>query len=116
MHYVWFNITSHYCFQSIQIIATVARDKILSDDSVLHSKKKLNDFMASKKWVNDFVKRHGAVSKLLHGEAGDTYDPELEANELAMLSVILDEYLPQNIYNVDETGLFYACMPARSYV
>mgnify|MGYP004276466341 CR=1 FL=1 len=43
----------------------------MSDESLLHSKKKLQDFMASRKWVCDFVKRHGAISKVLHGEAGD---------------------------------------------
>lgn len=64
-------------------------------------------------WLDRFKARHGIVFKVVSGEAAsasniDTSDWEKQ------LDVILHDYEPRDIYNADETGLFYKCLPNRS--
>jgi hypothetical protein len=52
---------------------------------------------------------------LLHGEGGevDKNDPVLLA-QLEELYNIIKEYNPEQVYNMDETGLFYRQLPQYS--
>ena len=52
---------------------------------------------------------------LLHGESGevDKNDPKL-LTQLESLYEIIKEYDPEQVYNMDETGLFYRQLPRYS--
>ena len=85
----------------------------ISPTLVIYKAKKIaeemsyNDFKASWMWFGRLKKRN--LQKIvLHGEGGevDKYDPKV----LALLQDLYDEiakYDPQNIYNMDECGLFF---------
>lgn len=97
-------------------MALIARDKLLNDEALTLPKDALRLFSASNKWVGDFLSRHGAVSKLLHGEAATKVDLVQEERDMERIRSKLEGVDPSLIYNVDETGLFYRCLPKRSYI
>jgi hypothetical protein len=78
-------------------------------------KLRLESFTASEHWVKRFVTRNQLASVRLHGEAGSV-DPGAIASQLATLATICADYEQDNIYNVDETGLYYKLLPRRSYI
>jgi len=72
-------------------------------------------FTASHGYVRGFLKRHDICNIAMHGQAGDA---NLAAAAAAVEKIRrrLDAYPPDRIYNMDETGLLYKCLPSRSYV
>lgn len=78
----------------------------------------INDFRASDGWFRNWRWRLGiGKSVRLHGEAGDVNLEEAEQEMSALRQRLKDGgYKEDNIFNMDETGLFYRCLPNRSYV
>jgi hypothetical protein len=74
-----------------------------------------DDFKASWQWLQKFRARKGLQEVLLHGEGGevDKNNPALLA-QLDALYDIIKEYDPEQVYNMDETGLFYRQLPQYS--
>uniref|UniRef100_A0A914UMC1 HTH CENPB-type domain-containing protein n=1 Tax=Plectus sambesii TaxID=2011161 RepID=A0A914UMC1_9BILA len=65
-------------------------------------------------WIGRFKLRHGICSKAFHGEAG-AVQPDVVANwQDTLLKCILESYEPQDIFNVDELGLFWKLMPNKT--
>jgi len=60
-----------------------------------------------------FKKRIGIHKIILHGEANSASLTDL-ADERLKLQRILASYDPENIYNADETGLFYRMEPNQT--
>lgn len=53
----------------------------------------------------------------LHGEAADIDLSEAETKMNVVRQELAEaKYKPENIFNMDETGLYYRCLPNRSYV
>jgi hypothetical protein len=75
-------------------------------------KMQTDNFDASNGWIYRFKDCHGLVHKKLPGESTvtnyDTRDLWLER-----LSTLLEGYEPQDIYSVDEIGIFYNCLLHR---
>ena len=67
------------------------------------------EFKASWCWFEKFKKRKGLQQMVLCGEGSevDKNDPKTLA-ELELLYKEISKYHPENIYNMDETGLFFA--------
>jgi hypothetical protein len=61
------------------------------------------------------ARQAGWRSQALHGEAGSV-ELNLVANDIAKLRVEINKYDVENVYNMDEMGLFYKLLPNRSYV
>ena len=57
-------------------------------------------------WLAKWKKRHGVFSVHLHGEAGGA-DQQGVARAQRELPDILSHYRPDDIFNFDETGLYY---------
>ena len=78
--------------------------------------KKLNiDFKASNGWLDNWLWRNAiGASARLHGEAGDV-DAEIMEPKIEILRQLLVAYKLDNIFNMDETGLCFRCLPTRSY-
>ena len=70
------------------------------------------DFKASWQWLSRFRERGGLQKILLHGEGAevDQEDPKLLA-ALDDLYATISRYDPENVYNMDETGLFFRLLP-----
>eukprot|EP00731_Ephydatia_muelleri_P026385 Em0018g485a len=64
-------------------------------------------------WLAKWKKRHGVFSVHLHGEAGGA-DQQDVARAQRELPDILSHYRPDDIFNFDETGLYYRQAPDRT--
>jgi hypothetical protein len=69
------------------------------------------DFQASYGWLNHFKKRHNIKNWKLHGEAASVNQSDVEEGR-RILKELLSNWGLNQIYNTDETGLFY-CQPPR---
>eukprot|EP00170_Pyropia_yezoensis_P006849 contig_27899_g6871 len=76
---------------------------------------KLDDFRASRGYIRGFLSRTGIKSVKLHGQGGAV---DKEATERGMEAVLkgLEAYRAEDIFNMDETGLFLRCLPSQSYM
>ena len=73
----------------------------------------LTDFKMSHGWIDRFKARHQIKCKVVSGEAASAKNIDI-TNWDTTLKEILENYEPRNIYNADETGLFYKCLPNKS--
>ena len=72
-------------------------------------------FTASNGWLECFKQRHQIVSRILSGESLSA-DANAAVNFISQLKAICEGYEPENIFNADETALFFRALPNRSLV
>ncbi|CAF4196759.1 unnamed protein product, partial [Rotaria sordida] len=72
-------------------------------------------FKASNGWLERFRKRYNINFRVISGE-GASVDQNIVGEWKLRLLTILQDYNPADIYNCDETSLFYKLMPDRSLV
>ena len=72
-------------------------------------------FKASESWEGKFARSQRWKSRALHGEAGGIDVDDVEP-DIAIIREKIKKYDPNNVYNMDETGLFFKVLPNRSYV
>lgn len=72
-------------------------------------------FKASNGWLEKFISRYNIRFKTLSGESAsvDTEDVTMWKQNLYML---IDDYNPDDIFNCDETGLYYKVLHTKSLV
>ena len=76
---------------------------------------RITDFTAGDGWLWRFRNRHGIGNKVLHGEAASVPVEEVEPFRQKLKKLIRDEgLLISQIYNADESGLFWHCMPKNT--
>ncbi|CAH2306934.1 tigger transposable element-derived 1-like [Pelobates cultripes] len=74
-------------------------------------------FKASRGWLERFKSRSGIHSVVRHREAASSDVAAAEEFATEFLEVIVSEgYLPQQVFNCDETGLFWKRMPKRNFI
>lgn len=73
----------------------------------------VTEFKASSQWVRGFMKRHNLTIQQMCGESAKVSTDEVN---LWMNSheEEISKYSPENIFNCDETGFFYRCLPNRT--
>ncbi|GFX75677.1 uncharacterized protein TNCV_3575021 [Trichonephila clavipes] len=71
------------------------------------------EFSASEGWLTNFKKRNGIVFKKMCGESSSV-DINVCSKWQNSLSDLIKEYEPSNIFNTDETGLFFKCLPEKN--
>lgn len=64
-------------------------------------------------WVQRFKMRHGIKRRKLHGEAGDVDDRDIHQHRIE-LQELIDQYNPSDVFNLDETGLFFRMRPSQT--
>ena len=62
-------------------------------------------------WMNRFKHRNGLSFKREHGEKQSTDLRAAEHYLAEKLPALLSQYSPEDIYNADETGLFFKGFP-----
>ena len=81
------------------------------------SKEEQVEFKASRGWFEKFRKRTGIHSVVRHGEAASSDAAAAAAFKTEFKSLVESEgYLPQQVFNCDETGLFWKKMPRRTFI
>ena len=76
---------------------------------------KIEDFKASDGWLSKFKSRHGIKAKTISGEA-KAVDIHVVQDWKEELPAILRDYEPSDVFNCDETGLFFKTATDRSLV
>jgi hypothetical protein len=74
-----------------------------------------NEFVASNGWLHRFKNCYGLKNINLHGEMGDVDLAAIDV-EIKKLRLKLAEFNLDCIFNMDETGLFFRCLPKRAYI
>ena len=69
------------------------------------------DFKPTSGWFCRWKERNAIVYKRVHGEKKDAYEPAAEQWIRDVLPELVKNYKPENIYNCDETGIYYRAMP-----
>ena len=65
-------------------------------------------------WINRFKERHSIVAKRIHAESASVPLELVCQWKEIILPTIMQEYELGNIFNVDETGLFWKLFPDRT--
>ncbi|GFU18229.1 uncharacterized protein TNCV_1388991 [Trichonephila clavipes] len=95
------------------------RQNILMGGSLLKEKAKAFakelgiEFLASEGWLTNFKKRNGIVFKKMCVESSSV-DINVCSKWQNSISDLIKEYEPRNIFNTDETGLFFNCLPEKN--
>nr|XP_006817586.1 PREDICTED: tigger transposable element-derived protein 4-like [Saccoglossus kowalevskii] len=72
------------------------------------------EFKASNGWLERFKSRHGITFKSMCGEAASVSDVMVDDWVTLTLPGLIDGYAPRDIFNADETGLFFRLMPDKT--
>jgi hypothetical protein len=76
---------------------------------------KIENFKASNGWLDKFCARNNIVFHAISG--GSACVNQNDVNDwISRLPNIISNYEPRNIFNADETGLFFRAMPDNSLV
>uniref|UniRef100_H3B962 HTH CENPB-type domain-containing protein n=1 Tax=Latimeria chalumnae TaxID=7897 RepID=H3B962_LATCH len=98
-------------FTEVRGRGAAVNDKMLLEKGcVLGERLSVQDFAYSKGWLANFKSRQG-INHHLHGEAASADMTAIVAGH-AELQQTLADYSPDNIYNFDETDLFYKLGPS----
>ncbi|XP_039967465.1 tigger transposable element-derived protein 6-like [Bactrocera tryoni] len=73
----------------------------------------LTQFNASNGWLDNFKKRNNVSFKKVCGESA-AVDDEVCVQWRENIQKLIENYEPKNIFNADETGLFYKCLSDRT--
>ena len=75
------------------------------------------DFKASRGWFEKFKKRSGIHSIVRHGEAASSHKAAADKFKVEFKQCVnAEQYVPQQVFNMDKTGLFWKKMPQRTYI
>lgn len=74
---------------------------------------KHDEFRASNGWLYNFKKRYGISGRVISGESASVRE-DVCAEWIGNLPDLLQNYTPDEVYNADETGLFYRCLPNKT--
>lgn len=69
------------------------------------------DFTPTNGWLERWKARNNIVYKKLHGEKKDSDIPAADHWSKTVLPDILQKWNPDDIYNADETGIYYRAIP-----
>jgi len=75
---------------------------------------KIGDFKASTHWLENFKNRHGIKFRTEQGEAAAVDLEKVEDWRQKVLNDALTKYSADDVFNADETGLFWRLMPNKT--
>jgi hypothetical protein len=73
------------------------------------------DFIASNGWLDKFCSRHNISLKILCGESAEV-DTKVVENWFTNISEVISGYELKNVFNCDESGLFWKGLPNKTLV
>ncbi|KAI6649591.1 Tigger transposable element-derived protein 6-like [Oopsacas minuta] len=104
----WFVATRS---KKIPVSGPILQEKALDIATELEK----TDFKAANDWLEKFHLRYNVNFQVLSGERAGI-DQAVVKNWKQRLDSLINEYSPDDIFNFDETGLFYKALPTNSLV
>ena len=101
--FIWFSdVTSHHAAVNDDMLITKARG--------YGEQMGVENFQYSRGWLQNFKSRYGIKSKTYEGEAASADLKSVETGREDLRKLLLN-YKPEDVFNQDETGLFYRLGP-----
>jgi hypothetical protein len=97
--------------RGLPISGPLLQEKALSFANIL----KIENFKASNGWLNKFCARKNIVFRVISGESACVNQNDVN-DWISRLPDIIINYEPRNIFNADETGLFFRAIHCKSSV
>ena len=96
--------------QNLPVVGDLIKKKALKLAELMH----IPDFIASDGWLDNFKKRNGITFKTVQCEAGRVdLQPLLEWQQ-QVLQPLLRQFSADDVFNLDETGLFWRLLPNKT--
>ncbi|XP_023317375.1 tigger transposable element-derived protein 4-like [Trichogramma pretiosum] len=73
------------------------------------------DFSCNHSWISRFIKRHDISFGKICGEANSVDFSKIDTWKTERWDKIKDQYAEDDIFNVDEAGVFYNLMPDKTF-
>ncbi|GFW32801.1 tigger transposable element-derived protein 4 [Trichonephila clavipes] len=89
-------------------------DSLLKEKAKAFAKELGIEFSVSEGWLTNFKKRYGIVFKKISGESSSV-DINVCSKWQNSLSDLIKECEPRKIFNTDETGYFFKCLPEKTF-
>lgn len=89
---------------------------LLEKADCLAQKLGYSTFKCSNGWLERFKIRHNITFKKVYGESARVTSEMATEWTLTVLPTLLSEYSPDNVFNADETGIFYKCLPDKTFL
>ena len=93
--------------------APISGPLLMEKANVFAEQMNLN-FTANPGWLERFKKRNGITFKNICGESRQVSQEMTSSWLQSTLPAILKDYPRKDIFNADETGLFFRCMPDKT--
>jgi hypothetical protein len=74
-----------------------------------------NQFKASQGWLSNWKNRNNVVFRKICGKNA-AVNQSICCDWLVKYLSIINQYSPDDVYNVNETGLFYKCLLSQTFV
>lgn len=103
----WFNLQRA---RNVPISGPILKGKAME----LANELGISEFKASEGWLESWKKRHGIVFKTAAGEGASVDATGVEDWINSVWKTVSVGYSPRDIYNADETGLFYRLIPHKT--
>jgi len=98
--------------KNIPLTGEIIKEKAIRFGKIMN----IDNFAGSSGWFSRFRKRQGLKWRCLTGDAAEA-DGSVAIEWIEnYLKPILGQYDPNDIFNGDETGIFYRCFPGKSMV
>lgn len=104
---IWFKQTRS---QNVPVNGKLLQEKARELADVL----KIVRFTASNGWLEKFLKRHSITLKSIQGEAGAVKLDELNMWQQQELQDAIEKYDANDVFNIDECGLFWRLLPNKT--
>ena len=96
--------------QNLPVCGDSIKEKALKLAELMH----IPDFIASEGWLDNFKKRNGITFKTVQGETeAEDIQPLFEWQQ-QVLQLLLRQFSTDDVFNLDETGLFWRLLPNKT--
>lgn len=96
--------------QNLPIGGDLLREKAVKLAELLH----IENFKGSVGWLDKFKQRHGISFKTVQGEAEAVNMSSLKEWQCRIVRPLLEQFSPNDVFNLDETGLFWQLLPNKT--
>lgn len=104
----WFQVTRT---QNVPIAGNLIKEKALQFAKEFGC----DNFHASDGWLQSWKNRNGIVYKTISGESASVNQDDCDVWIENVLKRLLQKYQPKDLFNCDETGLFFKCLPNQTH-